>query len=142
MSPAILSVVLPFCACLERLAYRMLSSVAWPAGLERKKFRKGLDTVRPNRLDFKRDKGTRPRNKGEEMERLPENYMRDQIDRAAAKLAADQTAAERARYCACGAIGAIVLFKQAGMGTRKLPACGPCAVALLEQGWTTEREEA
>lgn len=53
--------------------------------------------------------------------------------------------AEAAKQCACGAHGAIMLHK---LSTHeftprrdlKLPACGPCAVALLEQGWTTERE--
>lgn len=56
-----------------------------------------------------------------------------------------QDAAERARHCACGAIGAIYLWNWNAAwdhtGWKRIPACGPCAVALMEQGWTPEKED-
>lgn len=72
------------------------------------------------------------------------------------------TAAEQARICSCGSHAAIVLFKVrwrcSGCNVvvtarthgckgctkcteqPKLPACGPCAVALIELGWSPERD--
>lgn len=68
--------------------------------------------------------------------------MRNKLDQTT-----DARIAEAAKQCACGAHGAIMLHTRIwtsgapdNLRPVKMPACGPCAVALLEQGWTTERE--
>jgi hypothetical protein len=78
-------------------------------------------------------------------------YEQELAERKAAEVAAAHRSMHHARQCSCGAVGAIMLHKQAISWTARgserlqahvaehtLPACGPCAVALMEQGWTPE----
>jgi hypothetical protein len=80
-------------------------------------------------------------------------YDQELAERKAAEVAAAHRLMHHARQCSCGAAGAIMLHKcrtdaewssywpQTADRWIHLPACGPCAVALMDQGWTPERSQ-